>query len=490
MTKFRLTALAAVLGFPLSGASLAQVAAPVEGADLAIYARPQRLVALPDGRHMNLYCTGEGRPTVILEGGWTTTTMWWRTIQARVATTTRVCSYDRAGYGFSDEGALPRSAGTIARDLGLLLKAAGERGPYIIVAHSLGGLDARLFAVQHRREVKGMLLVDPTVPRQAEQMSVGLASYRADMEGFTSAVARCSQGIVAGTIKPDTRESRPCVDPVSTSLPQAINSAHRAQQLTAGYQRTAASELQSLAISSRQVEAGQRPYGAMPLIVMTAGKSNFDPDLSPAAQAKLDATWFGLHEQVARLSTRGEHRTVAAASHFIPKDDPDVVVAAIDELVLFEGGEVGGHQSRQRLAHAGIVEIAQAVAAEDLRPTGAVDPTEQDLAGLIRCDDEVAIADARIMTPTCERRLAVVAGHSIIGDNHPIVLGLGAKLGSEVAHHLIRLRPVDASAVPIRHLLADEDTNDNNGELDADRHPVLRSQLGHGPLEDHARCSP
>ena len=282
---------------------------------------------------MNLYCTGQGAPTVILEGGWTTTPMWWRTIQARVAATTRVCSYDRAGYGFSDPGPLPRSAAPIAKDLGLLLKAAGERGPYIVAAHSLGGLDSRLFAVDHRREMKGMLLIDPTVPGQVAKMGAVSASYKADMQGMIGAVARCSQGIIAGTIKPDTRESRACVDPASKSLPEAINVRHRAHQLTAGYQHTAASELQSLDLSSREVEANQKPYGTMPLIVMTAGKSNSNPDLSPAEQAKLDATWIALHQQVAKLSKKGQHRTVPDASHFIPKDDPDAVVAAIDELI-------------------------------------------------------------------------------------------------------------------------------------------------------------
>jgi pimeloyl-ACP methyl ester carboxylesterase len=333
MVKLQLAAFAAIAASALAGAGAAQVTPQPAEAELAVYARPQRLVQLPDGRRMNLYCTGRGAPTVILEGGWTTTTMWWRTIQARVAATTRVCSYDRAGYGFSDPGPLPRSAAPIARDLGLLLQAAGERGPYIVVAHSLGGLDARLFAVQHRRAVKGMLLIDPTVPGQVATMGAVSASYKADMDGLTMAVAKCAQGIVAGTIKPDTRESRPCVDPASKSLPDAINAAHRAQQLTAGYQRTAASELQSLDLSSREVEAGQRHYGAMPLIVMTAGKSNFNPDLPAAEQARLDAAWFALHGKVARLSRRGQHRLIADASHFIPKDDPDAVVAAIDTLV-------------------------------------------------------------------------------------------------------------------------------------------------------------
>lgn len=331
MKRHSFVAAMAVILF--TGLASAQDRWPATTDNLAVYTRPQRLVTLPDGRHMNLHCTGQGVPTVLLEGGWTTTTLWWRTIQERVAASTRVCSYDRAGYGFSDAGPLPRSAAPIARDLGELLKAAGERGPYIVVAHSLGGLDSRLFAVQHRREVKGMLLIDPTVPGQVEKMGAASASYRADMDGLTAAVARCSQGIISGTIKPDTRESRACVDPASKSLPEAINAAHRAQQLMAGYQRTAASELQSLDLSGREVEAGQRLYGFMPLIVMTAEKSNLNPELPATEQSKLDATWWNLHEQVASLSRRGEHRMVAEASHFIPKDNPDAVVAAIDELV-------------------------------------------------------------------------------------------------------------------------------------------------------------
>ena len=327
------TPVAAVLAVSAPSVAAAQVPTVSEVEGLDIYARPQRLVSLSDGRRMNLYCTGKGAPTVLLEGGWTVTTLWWRSIQARIGKTTRVCSYDRAGYGFSDAGRLPRSAKPIAQDLGRLLKAAGERGPYIVVAHSLGGLDARIFAHQHRRDVKGMLLIDPTVPGQVKTMGAVSASYRADMDGLTEAVARCSQGIIDGTIKPDMRESRPCVDPASKSLPDAINAAHRAHQLSASYQRTAASELQSLDLSSREVEEDQRSYGAMPLIVMTAGKANFNPDLAPEEQAKLDAEWWRLHGQVVRLSSRGEHRLIAEASHFIPKDDPDAVVAAIDELV-------------------------------------------------------------------------------------------------------------------------------------------------------------
>jgi pimeloyl-ACP methyl ester carboxylesterase len=203
--------------------------------DLSVYAKPQRLVALPDGRRMNLYCTGSGAPTVILEGGWTTNTIWWRGIQPRVAATTRVCSYDRAGYGFSGAGPMPRTAAVIAGDLEAMLKAAKIEGPYILVAHSLGGLDARIFADRNLGSVKGMLLIDPSTPHMVGRMDAAGPGYAADMNGMVDAVGKCADGVAAGTLKADNPASRACIDPPSKTLPAAINDARRAQQLSPGY---------------------------------------------------------------------------------------------------------------------------------------------------------------------------------------------------------------------------------------------------------------
>lgn len=326
-------ALGALLFADIANSQERQIAPVTAMENLEAYAKPQRLVALGDGRRLNLYCTGIGTPTVLLEGGWTVTTLWWRTIQSRVSLTTRVCSYDRSGYGFSDPGPLPRSAAPIAADLRALLKAANVAGPYLIVAHSLGALDGRIFADQQPKAVKGMLLIDPTVPHQVERMGAASASYAADMARLIGAVAKCSHGILEGTIAPDTPQGRACIDPPSKGLSVPINTSHRAKQMTPGYQRTALSELESLARSSQEVETSRRSYGAMPLIVMTAGKANDNPDLAKEEQMKLDAAWWQLHEEIVSLSTRGSHVLIPNASHFIPKDNPDAVVAAIVELV-------------------------------------------------------------------------------------------------------------------------------------------------------------
>lgn len=321
----------ALLIAALSGLGAGQQTPPAP--DLAVYAAPQRLVTLPDGRRMNLYCTGSGGPTVILEGGWTTNTIWWRAIQPRIAATTRVCSYDRAGYGFSDAGPMPRTAAAIASDLEAMLKAARIQGPYILVAHSLGGLDARIFTDRNLATVKGVLLIDPSTPHMVKRMNAASPGYAADMNDMVDAVGQCADRVAAGTLKADNPASRACIDPPSKTLPAAINDARRAQQLSPGYQRSAASELRSIEASSNEVDASRRSWGSMPLIVLTAGQSNAGPDTAKDKQDKLDVEWWAMHDEAAKLSTRGEHRLVPAASHFIPKDDPDLVVAAIEELI-------------------------------------------------------------------------------------------------------------------------------------------------------------
>src|SRR5580698_2694536 len=127
---------------------------------LNVYGRPQQLVDI-GGRRLNLYCLGQGIPTVILDGGLGRSTVVWRKVHAELAKTTRVCAYDRSGYGFSDPGPLPRDTRHLADDLAALTRAARLRPPYVLVGASLGGMIVRLYADTHLREVGGMVLVDP-----------------------------------------------------------------------------------------------------------------------------------------------------------------------------------------------------------------------------------------------------------------------------------------------------------------------------------------
>jgi pimeloyl-ACP methyl ester carboxylesterase len=169
-------ALFLTLALPLLGLLVAEPA--LADPDMAGFPPPGRLVAV-DGHQRHLFCTGTGTPTVILEEGAGGASLNWVWIQRKVAATTRVCSYDRPGYGWSDPSDTPRDAETVGRELDALLKSADEKGPFIVVGHSLGGAYARMFAAQQRNNVVGLVLVDATSPSAIATLDeVGLPPMR------------------------------------------------------------------------------------------------------------------------------------------------------------------------------------------------------------------------------------------------------------------------------------------------------------------------
>src|SRR5206468_3265983 len=98
------------------------------------------------GRRLHMHCTGSGGPTVVLESGLGEMSSNWARIAPAVAATTRVCAYDRAGQGWSDDAASPEDGLAVARDLHALLAASGERTPVVLVGHSIGGIYAMTYA--------------------------------------------------------------------------------------------------------------------------------------------------------------------------------------------------------------------------------------------------------------------------------------------------------------------------------------------------------
>ncbi len=124
------------------------------------------------GYRLHLQCVGQGSPTVVLDAGLGSFSLDWGAVQPQLATTTRVCAYDRAGLGWSEPGPLPRSPQQFADELHVLLTNAGVEGPYVLVAHSISGKTARLFASQHPNEVVGMVLVDARHESVDEHLTV------------------------------------------------------------------------------------------------------------------------------------------------------------------------------------------------------------------------------------------------------------------------------------------------------------------------------
>lgn len=328
----RHTTAAALAALMTAAQALAQPAPPPSSdpPPWEAYGTPH-LVALPDGRRMNLICMGEGSPVVILESGLGTHVSNWGLVQYKIARTTRTCAYERAGLGASDEGPGPRDAAAADSDLHALLKASGLKAPYVLVGHSLGGYHVRLFADLHLEEVAGMVLVDPTIDNQ-KQLIASIAP-RPAAPTTTSPPNPCAAAAEAGQLKPGTDIYKACVPNPPPTLPPSLRAAMIAQATSPAAYRTLASEAGAFDQDSAETVAHRRSYGAMPLVVLTAGQPAKDPSLSDAQNQAWQKLWSQGHDDIAALSSRGQNRVVPGSGHFIQLERPQAVIDAVDEVV-------------------------------------------------------------------------------------------------------------------------------------------------------------
>jgi pimeloyl-ACP methyl ester carboxylesterase len=304
------------------------------------YLTPQRLVRIAGGRTINLVCLGQGSPTVVLTaglGGWSQV---WNRIQSPLSRRTRVCAWDPAGLGFSSPSPEPQDTIHKTEDLEEALKGSRLDGPYVMVAHSVGAYVALRFADQHRRTVAGMVLVDPSIPDQdavrrrvaPKFAAFGDAAPRADVERLR----QCAAGLRSGALERGTPGFDQCT---AQPLPDALaRLSERLTKLNADPARllTQASAIENGPLSGREVINPQRRYGAMPLIVLTAGRHPTPPGM-PAEVSKQSALYFQAlasgHDAYAALSTRGRNQLVPDSMHFVQLENPAAVLAAINGVL-------------------------------------------------------------------------------------------------------------------------------------------------------------
>jgi pimeloyl-ACP methyl ester carboxylesterase len=278
---------------------------------------------------------GHGSPTVILEGGLEASTIVWRKVHAELAKTTRACAYDRAGYGFSDPGPLPRDTRSLADELAALIKAARLRPPYVLVGASLGGPIVRLYADTHRREVGGMVLVDPHTEHEEKRLAVVSPGFLQRIKRGNESLRACLNAVEAGVPPPGSKAAEDCVDDPEPEFPRSVNDHFAQLSSHPPFFRAALSEAEEeLGAGADQVEASKRSYGALPLIVLTSTTPE-SPDPShpdPYFDARTKVV-IAMHEETAHLSSRGVNRTIPGATHHIMLSVPQAVIDAVNEVV-------------------------------------------------------------------------------------------------------------------------------------------------------------
>jgi pimeloyl-ACP methyl ester carboxylesterase len=278
-------------------------------------------VPLPDGRHLYLNCTGKGAPTVLLEGGYGADSGAWYQVQPVLARTARVCSYDRAGYGQSDAGPLPRDGRAVAKDLNQALRRAGIDGPFILVGHSIGALYVSLFADLRPSDIAGIVLADPSVAHQDRRFAATFGPGAGGNPQYNEAqkcLAAAEKGIV------------PASDPTLATC--ASDQKTLKNTLNVSQWRTLLSEADTMwGSTSDEVEAGRNFHGDVPLIVLTAD-GTYAGLPQPARQAVSDF-WRKLHDGLAVRSSQGSNRLVFQSSHMMMFDRPDAICAAVTEII-------------------------------------------------------------------------------------------------------------------------------------------------------------
>ena len=240
------------------------------------------------GHRMYLRCEGAGSPTVLLSSGAGERSSSWAWIAPAVARDTRVCSYDRAGLGWSGSAG-PQDGVAVATDLHALLQVAQVPGPYLLAGHSTGGVYNMIFAARYPDETAGMVLLDSATPDQFA-LPAYPSAYSAwrRVSGVLPSLARLGAARVA-------------FGAGFGGLPAQARSDERAFASDAGDLRGQRDEWRQLPIAFGQAKA-LHDFGAKPLIVVTAGRG-------------AQAGWPAAQDRLAALSSNAAHRTFAAASH-------------------------------------------------------------------------------------------------------------------------------------------------------------------------------
>lgn len=306
------------------------------------HAAPGRMVDV-GGYQLHLYCRGPRKPpTVVLDagsGGWSVN---WLPVQERLAQAgVTACAYDRAGTGLSAPGPEPRVSSVIVRELKALLSASDLPRPYVLVGHSFGGMNMRLYAGTHPGDVAGLVLVESG---HEDQWTRFPPEALAAVEAQGVALNRLAAGLDAGEAEPPA----PPLDPslLTPEWARAVRAAYGRPQ----HYRAVASELAGITQSAEELKQ-VRTLGSLPLLVLTAGRSveafqGAGFDLAVAGRA-----WAELQRDLVELSTRSRQAVHPDATHRLYVTHPDFVVDQIltwmKEAALWGSELHGSHRASE-----------------------------------------------------------------------------------------------------------------------------------------------
>jgi pimeloyl-ACP methyl ester carboxylesterase len=266
---------------------------------------PGQLINIGSHR-LHINCVGEGTPSVIIDSGIGGFSLEWIKIQNNLSADVRVCSYDRAGYGWSDPGPKPRTTARITRELNSLLKEAKIPGPYLLVGHSFGGYNIRYFASEYPDLVAGLVFIDSSHPEQF------------NTEEFKRIEAPKSAKKHKNSIS--IRVIRPII---------ADNFPHEKKRLafrllsTLKSKSTLINESDFMELSAKQValRSNQKPY-TIPVVIITRGKRVWPHN---ELGDRREQQWSKLQNDLENIAVKPDHFMAYNSGHVVHLDQPDMV---------------------------------------------------------------------------------------------------------------------------------------------------------------------
>ncbi len=278
-----------------------------------------------DGHVMHLYCTGAGSPTVVIEGGLGDTWINWQMVQPELARVTRVCSYDRAGLGWSDPDSGPRDAVAISDQLHELLQRADITGRLVLIGQSAGGLYVRRYVTKYSTDIAGLVLVDSTPPESFDRIPGNRETPAQRNQRHREALLwklKDAMGL--------SRLMGQCKASLPPSL-KAYEGYAQAAECRPQYETSWLGEMDEFETSAN--EAANRTFGDLPLLIISQDPDRPKPGW-PAKDIAANPIWAAMQDNLKTLSARSRRIVARGSGHKVQIDRPDVIVAAVGEMIL------------------------------------------------------------------------------------------------------------------------------------------------------------
>ncbi len=281
---------------------------------------PPGVAYLVNGHKMRMACTGSGSPTIVLESGGGNDGLIWGGVQPELSKTTRVCSYDRAGYGWSDPLPAPRDADHIASELHELLHQANVSGPIVLMGHSIAGIYMRDYASHYPTDLAGIVFVDGSTPLQQDN-----PAFKAVPKGPPDWLRTLLMRSVFGVGIP--RLTGLCSQHLSGFEPHAGKL--ETENICHTQVAPTIDEMDSVERSGQEtVHTG--PYGALPILIFSHDPAKSLPKQNPPKwMTGMETAWDQLQEDLKKLSTRSRRIIAKNSSHYIQFDRTDVIVKEV-----------------------------------------------------------------------------------------------------------------------------------------------------------------